>query len=395
MKRLLGTALLLTMTTTQVNANPTVVFDNQVIATIDNQKVTHYEYDAIGNITKEGSKKFEYSDAGQLEKMSDSESTREFLYDEFGRMTYNGSADIAYDSQNSMMNLFKTMDTKVSYGYDELSGLRNSKTVDGKVTNFVLDDEGRVIEERSSDGELVAQIIWDGDLPSKYVYNGQTYDYVCNSYGDVIALLDQDGKKVNSYSYDIWGKLESSEETVPNAIRYRHEYYDTESGFYYLRGRYYDPSIRRFTTPDPAEDGINWYSYCGNNPLDYIDPSGYAKFILTEKVRDGYRLRKYYSGKDLAPLFKKPNAKEQLLSSLGGQLVDCSKALRLLFALPRAQTWLDSNILSDVAYEAFEEDKGIAIDMIVSSDGGTWDVPTITKIDAKIVEDLASGKRRP
>ena len=70
--------------------------------------------------------------------------------------------------------------------------------------------------------------------------------------------------------HDIWFQLLESNETVPNAIRYNHEYYDTESGFYYLRGRYYDPSIRRFTTPDPAEDGINWYAYCGNNPVDFV-----------------------------------------------------------------------------------------------------------------------------
>jgi hypothetical protein len=52
----------------------------------------------------------------------------------------------------------------------------------------------------------------------------------------------------------------------------------------YLRGRYYDSSTRRFTTSDPAEDGLNWFSYCGNNPLEYVDPSGYARAILNPEL---------------------------------------------------------------------------------------------------------------
>ena len=52
------------------------------------------------------------------------------------------------------------------------------------------------------------------------------------------------------------------------------EYYDVESGFIYLRNRYYDPSIGRFITEDPAQSGTNWYVYANNNPLTYIDPWG-------------------------------------------------------------------------------------------------------------------------
>ena len=46
------------------------------------------------------------------------------------------------------------------------------------------------------------------------------------------------------------------------------------SGLIYLRNRYYDPSIGRFITEDPARDGLNWYVYCANNPINFIDPLG-------------------------------------------------------------------------------------------------------------------------
>ena len=52
------------------------------------------------------------------------------------------------------------------------------------------------------------------------------------------------------------------------------EYLDSETGFLYLRARYYDPTTGRFTSVDPAKDGLNWYAYCNNNPVRYVDRTG-------------------------------------------------------------------------------------------------------------------------
>ena len=46
----------------------------------------------------------------------------------------------------------------------------------------------------------------------------------------------------------------------------------------YLRNRYYDPSIGRFTQEDPAKDGLNWYACCGNDPVNFVDPWGLKTF---------------------------------------------------------------------------------------------------------------------
>ncbi|MCK4261399.1 MAG: RHS repeat-associated core domain-containing protein, partial [Halanaerobiales bacterium] len=43
---------------------------------------------------------------------------------------------------------------------------------------------------------------------------------------------------------------------------------------YYFNARYYDPNLGRFISEDPMKDGANWYSYCANNPLKYVDPTG-------------------------------------------------------------------------------------------------------------------------
>jgi uncharacterized protein RhaS with RHS repeats len=44
---------------------------------------------------------------------------------------------------------------------------------------------------------------------------------------------------------------------------------------YYFGGRYYDPEIGQFISEDPGQDGVNWYSYCRNNPVSYFDPDGW------------------------------------------------------------------------------------------------------------------------
>ena len=67
-----------------------------------------------------------------------------------------------------------------------------------------------------------------------------------------------------------------------NPFRYAGQYYDRESQSYYLRARYYLPRYGRFTAEDPARDGLNWYTYCADNPVQYYDPSGLS-FIDTVK----------------------------------------------------------------------------------------------------------------
>jgi len=78
---------------------------------------------------------------------------------------------------------------------------------------------------------------------------------------------------VHNYDYDAFGNQRAGNSGA-NPFRYCGEYFDSESGYIYLRARYYDPSIGRFVSEDPAFDGDNWYVYCGNDPVNRIDPSG-------------------------------------------------------------------------------------------------------------------------
>ncbi|HPR93722.1 MAG TPA: RHS repeat-associated core domain-containing protein, partial [Syntrophomonadaceae bacterium] len=100
--------------------------------------------------------------------------------------------------------------------------------------------------------------------------------YLYNNHGDVIQLTDKQGTVTTSYLYDAFGIEQEPQPNDPNPFRYCGEYLDKESGNVYLRARYYDPETGRFISEDPIRDGLNWYVYCNNDPVNYFDPRGLA-----------------------------------------------------------------------------------------------------------------------
>ena len=128
-----------------------------------------------------------------------------------------------------------------------------------------------------------------------YSYKIECYYYDKNTLVDIVAIRDQNGEIVAKYEYDAWGNIISvtdgdggrnTSETFighVNPFRYRGYYYDTETGFYYLQTRYYDPEICRFINADDYElistlsevpGQLNLYAYCGNNPIMFTDETG-------------------------------------------------------------------------------------------------------------------------
>ena len=116
-----------------------------------------------------------------------------------------------------------------------------------------------------------------------YAKKGETKTYYrFNGHGDVIALANSSGAIIKRYKYDSFGVEENPGIFDTNVFRYCGEYYDVETKTIYLRARYYDAETGRFTQQDGwsyAVPGfllsLNLYTYCWNNPVSYIDPSGH------------------------------------------------------------------------------------------------------------------------
>ena len=79
--------------------------------------------------------------------------------------------------------------------------------------------------------------------------------------------------------------MREQQENVENVFKYAGEQQDQETEQYYLRARFYNPVIARFTQEDVyKDDGLNLYVYVVNNPLLWFDPSGYKKQCTERKL---------------------------------------------------------------------------------------------------------------
>lgn len=113
------------------------------------------------------------------------------------------------------------------------------------------------------------------------------YYYILNQQGDVIRIVDGNGRTAAEYVYNGWGEILSAKQATGttigelNPIRYRGYYYDSELNMYYLQSRYYDPVVKRMLsaddeniTDDATLEDNNLFAYCDNEPIGRSDDEG-------------------------------------------------------------------------------------------------------------------------
>ncbi|WP_342481452.1 RHS repeat-associated core domain-containing protein [Paenibacillus sp. FSL L8-0340] len=246
-------------------------------------KTTSYGYDALNRLLSikrpnGQSTQYTYDVRGNRLTSSESVSTSVDLSD----------TSYTYDLQNTLTGLTKNGNTTIFTYYAD--GLRYLKSTGTTHTQVNYDFSGQVIAEEKLSGSTVIQkssfVRGDRVLVKKDKTAAKDYYYLYNGHGDVVQIVNTSGTPVNTYSYDEWGNITSQTEGIPNSFKYAGEIYDEETGLYYLRARYYDPSIGRFLNEDTVEGQIdnplsqNLYTYVHNNPLINSDPTGHMPHKL-------------------------------------------------------------------------------------------------------------------
>ena len=141
-------------------------------------------------------------------------------------------------------------------------------------------------EELDAAGAVVARFTHGPgiDEPLAMYRDDETHFYHADGLGSITSLTDDPGGEVKGrYAYDSFGNLTSSTGTLANNFRYTGREFDSETGLYYYRARYYDPEVGRFMSEDPIgfSGGINFYRYVSNNPINFIDPFGLEECLRT------------------------------------------------------------------------------------------------------------------
>jgi RHS repeat-associated protein len=210
-------------------------------------------------------------------------SQKDMTYDENGNLLTVtngcGTTTYAWDVRNrlSSINGFNTdcSALSASFKYDAL-GRRIEKTVNGATKQYLYDglDIVQEIEGSAVTANYIRTLNIDEPL-ARIKADGSVRYYQQDALGSVIALTDDAGAVRTQYSYDPFGGTTLSGEASDNPFQYTGRENDN-TGLYYYRARYYSPELQRFISEDPIgfSGGINFYSYVGNNPINFTDPSG-------------------------------------------------------------------------------------------------------------------------
>lgn len=255
-------------------------------------------YDYAGNrirrMTESLTEEYRYDNCNRLLQLqttymddSRSDTTINYAYDRQGNLLSDDKGVYRYDDFNRMTEFTGAEGSKQTNHYDA-EGLRHEMEENGQLVQFLY--SGReVVAETESGGNIIRYIRGLGLISSDSERAKTYYHYACDEQGSVTHITEGESKEssseedvaehqvLNRYTYDAFGNTLECEEQVHNRFRYLGEQYDPVSQQYYLRARYYNPVIGRFTQEDTYYgDGLNLYQYCANNPVRYKDPSGHG-----------------------------------------------------------------------------------------------------------------------
>ncbi|MGA5252520.1 RHS repeat-associated core domain-containing protein [Streptomyces pseudogriseolus] len=237
-----------------------------------------YCWDKAGNLTSQdgskntcpGSTTYTYNDASELTGKNGS--TTGWVYDKLGNET--GAASGTARTNESWTD------------YSQLAGI----TAGGKTYDLV--HAGTANAERTKLGSTwfhhtalgLASTTTNGvdtgfirepsGTLNSMTTGGKSYYYLTDATGNVLGLADDTGKRTHTYAYGPTGTPRGTiTEAAPQPFRYAGAYADP-TGLYKMGHRYYDPTLGRFTQPDPSGQETNPYLYADGDPVNKTDPTG-------------------------------------------------------------------------------------------------------------------------
>jgi RHS repeat-associated protein len=192
-----------------------------------------------------------------------------FAFDANGNTTSRGDANYSYDLSDKL-----TSGGGFNFEYDGLGNIRSNGS-----KRYLIDvtGMGNVLAETDMSGNPTAYYLYGQGLEACILPDGTTKYYVSDYRGSVVAMVDASASAniTHKYQYDDFGNLTQKEESDANPFRYVGKYgvMYANDNLYYMRARFYDPTIGRFLSEDPIWS-TNLYPYADNNPVMGVDPMG-------------------------------------------------------------------------------------------------------------------------
>jgi RHS repeat-associated protein len=266
---------------------------------------TDFDYDTAGRLARferDGRVIASYEYDGNGNRIRETTATDDVLasYDEQDRLRTYGDISYTYTEEGQLSTKSEGGET-VRYDFDELGNLLSVAKPDGMRIDYLIDGQNRRVGKKVS-GELeyglvyedgyrvAAQIYEDGSRVQRFVYGtsphspdmmlteGASYRLVKDHRGSIRLVVDiETGEVAQRIDYDPFGRV--IEDTNPDfqPFGFAGGLYDTTTGLVRFGARDYDPEVGRWVSKDPigfAGGQSNLYSYVGQDPINWVDPSG-------------------------------------------------------------------------------------------------------------------------
>lgn len=264
----------------------------QVTDSTRGNRTTDWTYDAAGNrltqvrtktnVTRSTTYAYDANDRLEREDASDGSAVR-YRYDANGNLVERndaaGQSLYGFDGAGRLVDAI-TPSGALSYRYDA-EGIRQSQTVNGVTTRFVVDPlatHDEVIEEHVG-VRTILHLVGDGRIARSE--GGQTVYLHADGLGSTRLATTAAGAAADRWWYEAFGETESHTGTSDHAFLFAGEQLDPNLGFYYLRARYMDAKAGRFVSMDTWQGvdtepvTLHKYLYANASPASYVDPSGH------------------------------------------------------------------------------------------------------------------------
>jgi len=295
------------------------------------QQDLNYTYDSAGNIlsivdqVNTATQYFEYDDLSRLTKADgQAYGTKEYRYDEIGNLLEKDGNAFNYGEAGAGANgaaagphaVTSTVVGDMAFKYDANGNMRERDDARGRTQYYY--NTGNRLTSVTLDGVVIATMMYDGDggrvktdiegeivryvglfyqeedsgLSTDFIYvgsermasasNGHIMYYHPDHLGSANVLADTNGDQLDMIEYMPFGKYVHGDPSDEAEFTFTGQRKDDTTGLYFFVARYYDPDVGRFVTPDRVVQDphspqvFNRYSYCGNNPINRIDPTGHS-----------------------------------------------------------------------------------------------------------------------
>jgi len=202
-------------------------------------------------------------------------------YDANGNLTSDGTNTYTWNARNQLVSVSGPV--PASFQYDPF-GRRVSKTIGG--TTQYLYDGANPVQEISGTSASANLLTGGEDEYLQRTDSAGARSFLTDALGSTLALADSTGALQTQYTFEPFGNTSTTGTATANSFAYTGRELDA-TGLYFYRARYYNPALGRFISEVPLGFGsgdTNLYSYVGNRPLDYNDPSGKTPAVVAIPV---------------------------------------------------------------------------------------------------------------